>query len=457
MDLNFFKRQPTSESIKTAAHKVSAFAISLGTLCATTLTMPALAADNTANPTVRPVSRPNSSTKTFVPDQIIVMPKKGLDKEDLAQSIKDIDGKIVDKDMMGLAVLVEVPKGKLDEEITKAKKDKNFVGVQKNFTAVPNLTPNNFGTNPNDPGYSQQYYLGAMFIPQAWTLGATGAGVVYGSLDTGVDYRTNPDLEGRNTGLMNGIGYQAFQNLPNGAEEDLNFGHGTMTTNCFGASTNNNFGFAAPCFNSTYVPVSIAGAPDGEGGLLGTNDFAIARGIEFLMLNNVKLANLSYNSTALPGSFADKYWHPLLVALFGIYGGRGGEIFNSAGNSGLGDGFGTINPGQVVVSSVGATLQPSSFTVFGPATQFAAPGENIANTANGGIAFIASGTSFSSPLTAGVAGQVWSVNPGLPLSQVVQIMGATAQHPTGYSQLGIFYGFGVPNAAAAVRMAQTSF
>jgi subtilisin family serine protease len=116
-----------------------------------------------------------------------------------------------------------------------------------------------------------------------------------------------------------------------------------------------------------------------------------------------------------------------------------------------------VIPGLVVVSSVGATLQPSSFTVFGPATQFAAPGENIDNTAYGGIAYTASGTSFSSPLAAGVAGQVASVRPYLPMSQVVQIMGATAQKPPGYTAAQIFYGYGVPNAAAAVRLAQTSF
>ena len=456
MDLNNFKRQLGKQTAKKATRQAAVFAMSLGMLLSSSLSLPALADGGVNNPTVRPVVV-GASPKSFIPDQIVIMPNKGVDKEEFDQSIKDIDGKIIDKDLMGLAYLVEVPKGKLDEELKKASKDKNFKVVQKNNVAHMNLTANNFGVTPNDPGFSQQYYLGELNIPNAWVLGATGQGVVYGSLDTGVDYTGNPDMQGRTTGLLGGLGYQSYKNLPNGQDEDITFGHGTDTTNCFGASTNNNFGFASPCFNSLIVPVSIVGAPPYSGqDPLSSNDFAIARGLEFLMLNNVTLANLSFNVDP-PGTYSDFIFHPLLQNLFGIYAARGGICFNAAGNAGTPDGIGQRIPGFVVVSSVGATGMPSTFTVWGPATQFAAPGENIAQTAVGGIAYVASGTSASSPLTAGVAGQVASVSPGLPMSTVVQIMAATANFPPNSQSLQLFYGYGIPNAAAAVRLAQTSF
>jgi hypothetical protein len=298
-------------------------------------------------------------------------------------------------------------------------------------------------------------------VQQGWALGATGQGVVYGSLDTGVDFNTNPDLQGRTTGLLNGVGYQSYKNLPNGAEEDLNFGHGTMTTNCFGSSTNNGFGFASGCFNAQIVPVSIVGATklqilNGDNGLSAT-DFSIGRGLQFLIINNVKLVNLSFGADP-PFTFSDAGASPLLDELFGIFGAGGGVVFNAAGNSGIPDGTGVILPGLVVVSAIDPTGQPATFTVWGPATQFAAPGVNIAQTAYGGNAFIAAGTSFSCPFTASVAGQVLSVRPYMPLSQVVQIMASTCTHPpNSQGQFKLFYGNGVPNAGNAVRLAETSF
>ncbi len=459
MDLNIFKRNLEITTAKATASVASAVALSMSLL----LCLPALAVnDNSRRPTVRPLATQPVGARNYVADQIIVMPNKGLAKEDLEQSIKDIDGTIVQKDLLGLAYLVEVPKEKLEVELKKAQKDKHFHGAQKNMcshaTTTALIVPGTGTPIPNDPGFPQQYYLGALNIPSAWALGATGAGIVYGSLDTGVDFTGNPDMQGRTTGLLGGFGYQSFLNLPNGADEDITFGHGTDTTNCFGASTNNGFGFASPCFNSSIIPVSIVGAKKFSGqDPLSATDFSIGNGIEFLMLNNCKLANLSFNQDP-PGTFADFYFHPLLQELCAIFAARGGVIFNAAGNAGTPDGIGQISPGLVVVSSVDPTLQPSTFTVWGPATQFAAPGENIAQTAVGGIAYVASGTSASSPLAAGVAGQIASVNPGLTMSQVIQIMAATCQHPANsQGQFKLFYGYGVPDAAAGVRMAQTSF
>jgi subtilisin family serine protease len=446
MDLNTFKIQ----TVKSAFRSAAAVGVSLSVLLTAMLSLPASAANE--KPKVRPVPVTPAGSPHWKADQIVVMPKKGLDKEELDQSIKDIDGKIIDKDMMGLAYLVEVPKGTLEKELAKAAKDKNFTAVQRNRIYHANQAPS-FGTSPNDPLYSQEFYLAQVGIQTAWTLGATGQGVVYGSLDTGVDYLHNNDLIGRTTGLLGGFGYQAFYNLPNGSEEELSFGHGTMTTNTACSSTNNGFGGASPIFNCQIVPVCIIDNPtDAQ-----SSDFATARGLEFLMLNGVTLANLSFNADP-PFAYDDFGPNALMQQLFQIYAARGGIVFNSAGNSGSPDGIGIRVPGLVGVASVDANLEPSVFTTFGPGVQFAAPGENIAQTAYFGVPFIASGTSFSSPLCAGIAGQVKSANPGLSMSQVVSIMANTCQHPpNSQDTLVYFYGYGIPNAGAAVRMAQTSF
>jgi subtilisin family serine protease len=446
MDLNTFKTQ----TVKSAFRSAAAVGVSLSVLLTAMLSLPASAANEKLK--VKPVAVTPASAPHWKADQIVVMPKKGLDKEELDQSIKDIDGKIIDKDLMGLAYLVEVPKGTLEKELAKAAKDKNFASVQHNHIYHANQAPS-FGTTPNDPLFSQEFYLSQIGIQTAWTLGATGQGVVYGSLDTGVDFLHNQDLAGRTTGLLAGFGYQAFYNLPNGEEEELSFGHGSMTTNTFGSSTNNNFGGASGCFNSQIIPVCIIDNPTDAS----SNDFAIGRGVEFLMLNGCTLANLSFNADP-PFAFDDTGTNVLLQNLFSIFAARGGVCFNSAGNSGTPDGIGVRTPGLVVVASVDANLVPSTFTVFGPGVQFAAPGENIVQTAYFGVPFVASGTSFSSPLCASVAGQVKSAVPSLTMGQVVSVMAATCQHPLdSQDTLSLFYGFGVPNAGAAVRLAQTSF
>jgi hypothetical protein len=119
MDLKNLKRQLETQTSKTAARTASVVAMSLSMLLTSALSLPAFAANDVNHPTVRPAPT-SPAGQQFAPDQIIVMPNKGLDKEDLAKSIKDIDGKIIDKDLMGMAYLVEVPKGKADVELAKS-------------------------------------------------------------------------------------------------------------------------------------------------------------------------------------------------------------------------------------------------------------------------------------------------------------------------------------------------
>ena len=229
MDFNTSKELKTHIA-KIASRSAVVVGMALSVLLSTSMSLPATAANET--PKHRPALTIPAGSPAYMPDQIVVMPKKGLEKDELDQSIKDIDGKIIDKDLMGLAYLVEVPKGTLEKELAKAAKDKNFTAVQRNTIGHFNQAPS-FGSSPNDPLYSQEFYLSQLGVQQAWALGATGQGVVYGSIDSGVDYIHNKDLIGRTTGLLNGFGYQAYYNLPNGSEEELSFGHGTMTTNCF--------------------------------------------------------------------------------------------------------------------------------------------------------------------------------------------------------------------------------
>lgn len=379
----------------------------------------------------------------YTPDEIIVMPKASVEKDDLDASIDKMGGKIGQKDLMGKFFIVKVDPKHIDEILKEAQKDKNFAMVQRNGV----YQAQQFTTTPNDPGFSQQFYLSQLNIPNAWALGAAGQGITIGSLDTGVDYY-QPDMVGR----MKSIGYNSVMNAVNGYDFFSPFGsdpfsHGTFTMTCAAASTNNSFGFAAPAFQSQIQPVCISVSGS-------STDMQIALGIEFLLLTGVKLGNLSFNSSDPNYNFSVLSSAPIVKYAVSVFAGYGGIIFNSAGNDGnLINGV-TI-PGFVPVAALNADNTPASFTDYGAQIQFAAPGVGITNTGFAGATYTLDGTSFASPLTAGVAAQVWGVNPGLTATQVQQIMQSTASVPSGADKR--FYGYGIPNAAAAVSLAQNSF
>ena len=94
----------------------------------------------------------------------------------------------------------------------------------------------------------------------------------------------------------------------------------------------------------------------------------------------------------------------------------------------------------------------ASFSDYGNWIALAAPGTAILSTVNGGGYGTWWGTSFSSPIAAGVAALVLAVNPSLQNSAVVSLLEQTADNigPANY------FGAGLVNAYQAVMAAQPS-
>jgi hypothetical protein len=130
---------------------------------------------------------------------------------------------------------------------------------------------------------------------------------------------------------------------------------------------------------------------------------------------------------------------------------KGGVVFNSAGNYGTLDSTPPSNT-LVSVSATDSTDTIASWSSFGPYVDVSAPGVSIWTTAMGGGYAAVSGTSFSSPLSAGVAALMMSVNPKLAPSQVVSLLESTAVD-RGTAGYDYDYGYGRVNAAAAVAAA----
>jgi membrane-anchored mycosin MYCP len=119
------------------------------------------------------------------------------------------------------------------------------------------------------------------------------------------------------------------------------------------------------------------------------------------------------------------------------------------------------------VASVSPTTGAvSSFSVWGPWVNIAAPGEDITSVDPGvggtGLANLFAepggnsqpgpiqGTSFAAPYVAGVVALVRSKYPNLSASQVITRIEATAQHPSGLGGRNNQIGFGIINPVAAL-------
>jgi subtilisin family serine protease len=327
-------------------------------------------------------------------------------------------------------------------------KVKNIKGLEKAFSkqlmntgAVKFAEPDALiphAATPNDTDYSSQWHHTTINSPLAWdhTTGSDGLDAVKVCvLDTGVE-TLHPDLAG-NLLLP---GYNAYLEQ-DGNVEDV-YGHGTATTGLIGAVGNNNVGVTGMAWDINIIPVRID---------MGTSSSAyisdMAVGITWCADQGGKVANLSYGGAQYSTiDTAAQYLRD-----------NGGLLFMSAGNDGTYNNIVTY-PDYTSFVIVGATTSSdvkSSFSEYGPFVDVVAPGSSVYTTKIGGYGYW-SGTSFSSPITAGLAALIYSVNPNFTPAEVESYIFSTAV------DLGVvgdddLYGHGRIDAGAAVVAAMDGF
>ena len=152
-------------------------------------------------------------------------------------------------------------------------------------------------TFPNDPYFSEQWNMTKIGAPQAWSRG-TGAGVLIGVVDTGVDL-SHVDLAGKVVASTNCIGANDDPAACQGSAQD-DQGHGTHVSGIAAADTNNGVGVAGVAPDARLVIAKALGA-NGSGAL---NDVNAA--IKWVVDHGAKIVNLSIEAdsgalTVLPG------------------------------------------------------------------------------------------------------------------------------------------------------------
>jgi hypothetical protein len=168
----------------------------------------------------------------------------------------------------------------------------------------------------------------------------------------------------------------------------------------------------------------------------------IASGLTYAADNGARVANVSYSGVA--GSSA-------IMSAAKYMKSKGGLVFVSAGNNNVDENI-TSDGSMVVVSATTTGDTKASFSSWGNFVTLSAPGTGIMTTDKSGGYSTWQGTSFSSPLSAGVAALIMSARPDLSSAQVESLLYSTAVD-LGAAGRDPVFGYGRVNAAAAVRAA----
>jgi thermitase len=306
---------------------------------------------------------------------------------------------------------------------------------------------------PNDPYFSGTYQSSkygrvsqwgpqAVGAPAAWDVTLGSANVIIAVVDTGVD-GNHPDLAGKVVSQKNFVNCQPGPDC---------FGHGTHVAGIIAAKTNNGIGIAGMCPSCRILSVRVLDA----GGSGPTSD--VIDGITYAANSGARIINLSLGgpgpSQAMGDAIAYAVAHGALPVI---------AMGNANSDANTTDPVYWYDALAVVASDQRG--DKASFSNFGIRSDVAAPGVAVLSTTPTYASTLTtqygylknydalSGTSMATPMTAGTAGLVLSLNPGLTPGQLKGIVLASAGD--GHS-FGTNLGFGVINAARAVAMAATS-
>ena len=280
---------------------------------------------------------------------------------------------------------------------------------------------------PNDTRFTDEWHLKKIGATLAWD-STSATGVTVAILDSGVD-PSHPDLAGK---LL--AGYNAVDQAM-GNTADVN-GHGTAVAGTVGAVTNNNSAVASVAYGASILPVRITNQSDGY-----AYWSDVARGLTWAADNGAKVANISY---AVSGSST-------VSSAANYMKSKGGLVVASAGNGGADLGI-ADDPNIITVSATDSSDNLASWSSYGNVVDVSAPGVGIVTLTNGGGTGSWSGTSFSSPITAGVVALIFAAKSGLSPADAEKILKSSAVDlgATGWDNK---YGYGRVSASAAVTQA----
>jgi subtilisin family serine protease len=241
------------------------------------------------------------------------------------------------------------------------------------------------GRGTEDPMYKDQWHFPNMGAPKVWAALPNLKTVTVAVVDTGCDLE-HPDLKGN---LVPGWNAAAPGTPPSDQA-----GHGTMTAGCVGAIANNGIGVRGMAPNAKLMPVKVGNSASSVvEAMIWAADHADMITMSLSFKPNMTEYPVAVESTKRAANYVMSKKVPMVCSM----GNTGSSSKNVpsyfAGNE---------VPGLIAVGATDAKDKVTSFSTYGNWTSVSAPGSKILTTAMGGKYGAVDGTSFSTPLTAGV-------------------------------------------------------
>lgn len=281
--------------------------------------------------------------------------------------------------------------------------------------------------DPDDPLFADMTHLQQVQAPAAWDVVKGDEGdVLVAIVDGGTDWRhvdlidnvwTNPNeidgngLDDDSNGFVDDIhGWNFLTGQGDPTPGSFSNVHGTTVAGVAVAATNNGQGIAGMSWNASFMSIHAGCAETGNTICSGYP------GILYAAANGADIINASFSRDGEASRFEQE------IIDFAYE--QGALVVAAADNSNVNSDIAPRFPANYNrVLSVGATNkandQKASFSNFGRTVDVFAPGVSLNSTQPGNIyTNFANGTSFASPLVAGLAALVKTQHPGWSVDQV---------------------------------------
>ncbi len=359
-------------------------------------------------------AQPPQGSPPHMPGELLVHPRAGV-PDFVLDKIFNQHGAWPKDIIPGIDVLVlKVPEDRLEVIEEALSHNPNFEFVEKNFVAEVDYIP-------NDPKYPAQWHLPKISAPFGWDISVGDYQTILAVIDSGAD-PFHPDLGSR---LLPGYNF-----LDDTTDTSDLHGHGTSVSGTTAALSDNLTGVAGVTWENPILPLVVVNRVGGA-----TYD-DIASAIIYAADNGARVINISLGKSSHSSTLQNAVnyaWN------------NGVVIVAAAGNGGDSTPMYPAALDNVIAAS--ATDQSddlASFSSYGDWVDLSAPGVSILTTSRGGGYGYRSGTSFSSPIIAGLAALVFSINPDLTNAQVVELMEQNSDD-LGTPGYDIYFGYGRVN------------
>jgi subtilisin family serine protease len=260
----------------------------------------------------------------------------------------------------------------------------------------------------DDPMLDNQWHHdpNRMQSADGWGIHTGNSTVSVGICDTGIR-TTHQDLK-----LHRLEGYNAVDQKWESEGGDISpvHPHGTQTTGCAAANGHNGVGVAGVGWDLSHRMLRVSNS-SGGGAYLSTLRHAARTSIE----NGDRVASVSYSGVDNSSNLTTATYIKSI----------GGLLVWAAGNDGRNLTYGNRDYDDIIVAG-GTDLNDNlaSFSAYGQFVDVTAPAVDVYTTDadNDSDYASVSGTSFATPLTAGLVALIWSYNPSLTPDQVESVL-----------------------------------